>query len=214
MMQAPAGSLTIADGRVVTDRAAGTSMSLGDPQQARAGVADTRCARPGAVGRTLVPCRPASLSVRHSCGDGAGGSRDRRRHGRALIIGYVSAAPSIRRWCVGQIVGGFTQGPSGRLEEFSYGDHGDPLSSTLADYLMPTARDVRERDIILSEELPPAQPARHQGHQRAESTRSAQPSRRQSMIRLPGAIRSFRSRRSASRTFSSGAANLPASPQM
>ena len=40
----------------------------------------------------------------------------------------------------GQIAGGCVQGIGGALyEEFAYSDIGDPLSVTLADYLMPDA---------------------------------------------------------------------------
>ena len=48
------------------------------------------------------------------------------------------AAPSIRRWSHGQIVGGYAQGLGGALyEEFTYSEHGDPLAVTFADYLPP-----------------------------------------------------------------------------
>ena len=71
------------------------------------------------------------------------------------IIGYdIGRAinPTLVR---GQIAGGFTQGLGGSLlEEFTYGDQGDPLASTLADYLMPTAHDVPNVEIILSEDAP------------------------------------------------------------
>ena len=43
----------------------------------------------------------------------------------------------------GQLVGGFVQGLGGALyEEFRYDERGEPLSVTLADYLMPTAREI------------------------------------------------------------------------
>jgi carbon-monoxide dehydrogenase large subunit len=55
----------------------------------------------------------------------------------------------------GQIVGGLAQGLGGALyEEFTYNESGDPLAATFADYLMPTAREVPDVEIILTEDFP------------------------------------------------------------
>jgi carbon-monoxide dehydrogenase large subunit/6-hydroxypseudooxynicotine dehydrogenase subunit gamma len=55
----------------------------------------------------------------------------------------------------GQIVGGFAQGLGGALsEEFLYDDSGEPLSTTFADYLMPTAREVPWVDVLITEDAP------------------------------------------------------------
>jgi carbon-monoxide dehydrogenase large subunit len=55
----------------------------------------------------------------------------------------------------GQIAGGLAQGLGGALlEEFRYDQNGEPLSVTFADYLMPTAREVPEVSIIVSEDAP------------------------------------------------------------
>jgi CO/xanthine dehydrogenase Mo-binding subunit len=55
----------------------------------------------------------------------------------------------------GQITGGLAQGVGGALlEEFRYDQNGEPLSVTFADYLMPTAREVPEVSIIVSEDAP------------------------------------------------------------
>ncbi|WP_441241395.1 xanthine dehydrogenase family protein molybdopterin-binding subunit [Tardiphaga sp. 768_D3_N2_1] len=55
----------------------------------------------------------------------------------------------------GQIVGGVAQGIGGALyEEFSYDDRGEPLAVTFADYLMPTAREVPDVEVIISEDAP------------------------------------------------------------
>ena len=54
-----------------------------------------------------------------------------------------------------QIVGGFAQGLGGALlEEFLYDENGEPLSVTFADYLMPTAREVPEISVLVSEDAP------------------------------------------------------------
>jgi len=55
----------------------------------------------------------------------------------------------------GQIAGGFAQGLGGALmEEFTYNDRGDPLSSTFGDYLLPTVREVPDIEVILTEDYP------------------------------------------------------------
>ena len=63
----------------------------------------------------------------------------------------------------GQLVGGVAQGLGGALyEEFSYDERGEPLSVTFADYLMPTVREIPPIEVLLTEDAPSAQPARHQ----------------------------------------------------
>jgi carbon-monoxide dehydrogenase large subunit len=55
----------------------------------------------------------------------------------------------------GQLVGGCVQGLGGALyEEFVYDDKGEPLSSTLADYLMPTVRETPDFEVLLTEDAP------------------------------------------------------------
>ncbi|MGA9081008.1 MAG: molybdopterin cofactor-binding domain-containing protein, partial [Pseudolabrys sp.] len=55
----------------------------------------------------------------------------------------------------GQIAGGLAQGVGGALlEEFRYDENGEPLTVTFADYLMPTAREVPEISILVSEDAP------------------------------------------------------------
>jgi carbon-monoxide dehydrogenase large subunit len=55
----------------------------------------------------------------------------------------------------GQIAGGLAQGIGGALlEEFLYDEHGEPLSVNFADYLMPTAREVPDSTILITEDAP------------------------------------------------------------
>ncbi len=55
----------------------------------------------------------------------------------------------------GQLAGGFLQGLGGALyEEFLYDEHGEPLSVTLADYLMPTLRETPPMDVLITEDAP------------------------------------------------------------
>jgi hypothetical protein len=61
----------------------------------------------------------------------------------------------------GQIAGGAAQGLGGALlEEFLYAPDGQPLSVTLADYMMPTAREMPEVEILLTEDAPSGNPRR------------------------------------------------------
>ncbi len=55
----------------------------------------------------------------------------------------------------GQIAGGVAQGLGGALfEEFRYDAQGQPLSTTLADYLMPTASEMPALDVLITEDAP------------------------------------------------------------
>ena len=55
----------------------------------------------------------------------------------------------------GQITGGVAQGLGGALfEEFLYDPRGEPLSTSFADYLMPTAREVPSIETLISEDAP------------------------------------------------------------
>ena len=55
----------------------------------------------------------------------------------------------------GQLAGGFVQGLGGALfEEFCYDDTGQPLSTTFADYLIPTLAEVPPLDLLVTEDAP------------------------------------------------------------
>ena len=55
----------------------------------------------------------------------------------------------------GQIVGGMVQGLGGALfEEFVYDDNGSPLSVTFADYMLPTAHEVPDVEVLITEDAP------------------------------------------------------------
>jgi aerobic carbon-monoxide dehydrogenase large subunit len=55
----------------------------------------------------------------------------------------------------GQLAGGFAQGLGGALfEEFCYDQRGQPVTVTLADYLMPTAREVPMLEVVITQDAP------------------------------------------------------------
>jgi CO/xanthine dehydrogenase Mo-binding subunit len=55
----------------------------------------------------------------------------------------------------GQIVGGLAQGIGGALfEEFRYDEWGQPLSTTFADYLIPTLAEMPQSDVLIAEDAP------------------------------------------------------------
>jgi aerobic carbon-monoxide dehydrogenase large subunit len=55
----------------------------------------------------------------------------------------------------GQIVGGVAQGIGGALlEEFVYDDQGQPLATSLVDYLVPTCREVPDVEVLVREDSP------------------------------------------------------------
>lgn len=77
-----------------------------------------------------------------------------------FLIGYDIGRAINPMLVDGQLVGGFAQGLGGALfEEFRYDSRGEPLSVTLADYLLPTINEMPEVDVLVTEEAPsPANP--------------------------------------------------------
>jgi len=55
----------------------------------------------------------------------------------------------------GQLAGGAAQGIGGALlEEFVYDENGQPLATTFADYLLPTAAEVPTIEVLITEDAP------------------------------------------------------------
>jgi carbon-monoxide dehydrogenase large subunit/6-hydroxypseudooxynicotine dehydrogenase subunit gamma len=157
MMQAPVGALAIVDGEVVrTDRDARPSMSLGAVALGLEPTSKTRGGRePGLsaegwfdVDHQVYPYGTHVAVVRVD--PETGGVTIER-----YVIGYDIGRAINPVLVEGQIVGGFAQGLGGALyEEFLYNERGDPLSTSFADYLMPSARETPRVEVILTEEAP------------------------------------------------------------
>ncbi|HEY1546002.1 MAG TPA: molybdopterin cofactor-binding domain-containing protein, partial [Xanthobacteraceae bacterium] len=157
MLQAPVEALAIVDGQVIrTDRDGGASISLGEIANGLAPTSKTRGARePGLSAEgwfntehQVYPYGTHIAVVRI----------DRETGGVAIeryIAGYDIGRAINPTLVKGQIAGGFAQGLGGALyEEFTYSEQGDPLSASFADYIMPTARETPNIEIILTEDSP------------------------------------------------------------
>jgi carbon-monoxide dehydrogenase large subunit/6-hydroxypseudooxynicotine dehydrogenase subunit gamma len=155
LMQAPPTALDIVDGRVVRkDQPAGASMTLGEIAGHLAPTSKTLGERePGLsvdgwfrVEHQVYPYGIHFAVVRI---DRDTGGVHVERYAIAYDIGRAINPALVQ----GQIVGGFVQGLGGALlEEFTYNERGDPLATTFADYLIPTAREAPEVDVMLHED--------------------------------------------------------------
>jgi carbon-monoxide dehydrogenase large subunit len=155
LMQASPADLDIVDGMVV-GKAGGPSMPLGAVAAALLPASPVRNGRePGLsatgwfhVAHQVYPYGSHLAVVKVDPDTGAVAVE-------RYIIGYDVGRAINPMLVEGQIVGGFAQGLGGALlEEFRYSERGDPLSVTLADYLMPTARETPVVEIILTEDFP------------------------------------------------------------
>jgi CO/xanthine dehydrogenase Mo-binding subunit len=157
LLQRDAASLTVVDGRVMTaDGDAGPSIALGEIARALAPASKLRGDRePGLTAdgwfHTDHMNYPYGVHIAVVRVDRDTGSVTVER----FLVGYDigrAVNPMLLR---GQIAGGFAQGIGGSLtEEFCYDAQGEPLSVTLVDYAMPTAREIPALDVLISEDAP------------------------------------------------------------
>ena len=157
LMQAPKDVLDIVNGEVIrTDRKGGPSMSLGQIAAALGPSSKLRGNRePGLsaegwfyADHQVYPYGNHLAVVKVD--PETGGVKVER-----YVVAYDIGRAINPMLVEGQIAGGFAQGLGGALyEEFTYNERGDPLAVTFADYLMPTAREVCDIEIILTEDYP------------------------------------------------------------
>jgi carbon-monoxide dehydrogenase large subunit len=157
LMQAPADRLDVIDGKVVRiDIAGGPSVGLAEVARALAPAAKPRADRiPGLAAEgwfhTDHMTYPYGIHIAVVAVDRDTGAVAVERYLVAYDIGRAVNPMLIE----GQIVGGVVQGLGGALlEEFRFDDRGEPLSVTLADYLMPTAREAPPVEVIIHEDAP------------------------------------------------------------
>src|SRR5262245_50313806 len=155
LMQAHPETLEIIDGNVRRKaEPAGPSMSLGDIAEHLAPTSKTLGGRvPGLSAEGWFRVRhqvyPYGLHFAVVKVDPDTGDVEVEDYVIAYDIGRAVNPALVK----GQIVGGFVQGLGGALlEEFTYNERGDPLATTFADYLMPTARETPEVRIMLRED--------------------------------------------------------------
>jgi aerobic carbon-monoxide dehydrogenase large subunit len=156
LLQADPAGLTIAKGYVVRRDGAGANVSLGDvahhlrPTSATRGARDPGLAADGWFTTTHMTYPYGVQIAVASIDAGTGGVRIEKM----LVAFDIGRAinPTLVR---GQILGGAAQGLGGALfEEFQYDERGQPISVTLADYLLPTAHDVPAIDVLVTEDAP------------------------------------------------------------
>jgi carbon-monoxide dehydrogenase large subunit/6-hydroxypseudooxynicotine dehydrogenase subunit gamma len=157
LLQAAPDDLDIVDGAVVhRDRRLGPSIGLGDiarhlaPDSPTLGERDPGLSAEGWF-RADHMTYPFGVQIGVVRVDGETGQAVVER----FLLGY-DIGRSINPMLVeGQLVGGFAQGLGGALyEEFCYDARGEPLSVTLADYLLPTAEATPCVEVLVTEDAP------------------------------------------------------------
>ena len=147
LMQLPVAALDLVGGRVIArDKPGGPSIGLGEIARSTPGGLY-------AEGRHTTEHMnyPYGVHVAVVRVDRATGGIEIERYLTAYDIGRAVNPMLIE----GQIAGGFAQGVGGALlEEFTYDERGEPLAVTLADYLMPTAREILPLEMIITEDAP------------------------------------------------------------
>jgi len=145
LMQTPVEALHIVDGAVMRSDGTGPSMRL-----------ETLAA---AVGGLAAEAEYTSNHMVYPYGAHVVQLRIEEDVGALVIERYIVAydiGRAVNPMLVeGQILGGVAQGLGGAIyEEFLYAENGDPLAVTLADYLMPTAREVPVVQVMITEDAP------------------------------------------------------------
>jgi len=155
LLQTPASDLDIVDG-VVARRNGGPSITLAE------------IAKRIAPGAKLLRGRPPQLAAHgwyntpHTVfpyGAHLAVVRVDRDTGKITVERFLVAydvGRAVNPMMVkGQLVGGCAQGIGGALlEEFVYGDTGEPLSVTFADYLLPALHDIPDVEVLITEDAP------------------------------------------------------------
>ena len=157
LMQTPADTLTVIDGRVVRkDAPAGPSIELAEIAKRRApGSKFLNGGNPGLTSEgwhvTSHMAYPYGVHVAVVKVDKDTGGLAIERYLIAYDVGRAVNPMLVE----GQLVGGFAQGLGGAVsEEFIYSDTGAPVATTFADYHMLTAHEVPPVEVLLTEDAP------------------------------------------------------------
>ncbi len=145
-MQTRADALDIVDGEIVRAGTPGPSMPLAELARM---LPDGLSAEDTFESTHMVYPYGVHVAVVRVDADTGGVAIER------YVIAYDIGKAVNPKLVEGQIAGGLAQGVGGALlEEFLYDENGEPLSVTFADYLMPTAREVPDVSILISEDAP------------------------------------------------------------
>jgi carbon-monoxide dehydrogenase large subunit/6-hydroxypseudooxynicotine dehydrogenase subunit gamma len=157
MIEATPAMLDIVDGRIVRkDRPDGASVTLAQVARALAPAeAIAKGREPGLTAEGWFTADhmtyPYGVHVAVVNVDRETGGVRVERYCAAYDVGRAVNPMLVE----GQIAGGFAQGLGGALfEEFVYDENGSPLSVTFADYRLPTASEVPDLDVLLTEDAP------------------------------------------------------------
>ena len=157
MLEATPEMLDIIDGRVLrTDRPDAPSVTLAQvAKEMTPAAALAKGREPGLTAEGIFECRheafPFGAHVAVVKVDRETGGIAVERYLASYDIG-VAVNPMLVE---GQIVGSVAQGLGGALyEEFVYDENGTPLSVTFADYMLPTAHEVPDVDVLLTQDAP------------------------------------------------------------
>ena len=156
LLQSDPEALDIVNGTVVSTAAGGPSVALGDVARALAPASKfVSGTTPGLFAEGWFEAN----HMTYPYGVHVAVVRVDRDTGAVVVERYLVAfdvGKAVNPMLVeGQITGGVAQGLGGALwEEFLYDPRGEPLSVTLADYLMPTAREVPPIAVFIAEDAP------------------------------------------------------------
>jgi carbon-monoxide dehydrogenase large subunit len=151
LLQRPASALVLRDGEARADDGSGAAIPLGALVAAcLEGTGATRLVEEGSFqsGHMTYPYG-IHMAVARVDPETSGVTLER------IMVGYDIGRAVNPMLVEGQIVGGAAQGAGGALlEEFHFAPDGQPLSVTLADYLMPTCAEMPPVAVVITEDAP------------------------------------------------------------
>lgn len=156
LLQLDAALLDVDEGMVVAHDGTGPSITLGQLAAQLSPASPSRGERePGLSATSWYHNKhmnyPYGVHIAKVVVDRETGGVKVERYAIAYDVGRAVNPAMIE----GQIVGGLAQGLGGALlEEFTYNGDGQPLSVTLADYLVVTAAEMPPVDVLITEDAP------------------------------------------------------------
>jgi CO/xanthine dehydrogenase Mo-binding subunit len=145
LMQARVDDLDIVDGEIAR-KGGGASMPLAELARTMSGGLSAE-----ATFESRHMVYPYGVHIVVARVDAATGAVMLERYAVAYDVGRAVNPALVEA----QIAGGLAQGIGGALyEEFRYDENGEPLAVTFADYLMPTAREIPDAEILVTEDAP------------------------------------------------------------